>query len=278
MTQKEIIDIIKKYKFKPIKHTDFLKEACKQEIMYAIENTIKYDNECNFKFRKGIIPEIVMDQTDSVTAIINNQTDKLCVLNFANYVYPGGGFIRGAMAQEEDLCRHSFLYNVLSFFEKTYYHDNHSNRNNELYTNKALYSKDIYFFNEDSETFSKCDVLTCAAPNWTSADYTRRVLFEDNIKCLEDRIAFMFKVAEQQNVETFIIGAWGCGVFGQNPDIVANIMKKELMSQNYGFKKVIIAIPGPSENYDAFSKKFIVKECKKKYVYHILAKILRLKC
>src|SRR5215831_3484861 len=34
-------------------------------------------------------------------------------LNFANGVHPGGGFLRGARAQEEVLCRSSALYQTL---------------------------------------------------------------------------------------------------------------------------------------------------------------------
>lgn len=40
--------------------------------------------------------------------------EKPLVMNFANAVHPGGGFLKGARAQEEALCRYSTLYKSIS--------------------------------------------------------------------------------------------------------------------------------------------------------------------
>jgi uncharacterized protein (TIGR02452 family) len=46
-----------------------------------------------------------------------------------------------------------------------------------------------------------------------------------------------------------ILGAFGCGVFKQNPTEVANIFKE--LINNYEFKGVLFAIPGGA-NLQAF--------------------------
>jgi len=144
----------------------------------------------------------------------------MAALNFASYTNPGGMFIKGSRAQEECLCHASFLYNVLQPFQKEYYDKNYLNKNKGLYLNRALYSPDIYFFNED-EVYP-CDIITCAAPNWSAAHWTN-VTREENYQVLQSRIKFVLDIALDQHAETLVLGAYGCGVFRQNPRDVATI-------------------------------------------------------
>lgn len=63
--------------------------------------------------------------------------------------------------------------------------------------------------------------------------------------------------AATNKIETLILGAFGCGIFVQNPTKVAEMMKNSLR-QKYPFKKVIFAIPKSkhNKNYEAFKKVF----------------------
>lgn len=63
---------------------------------------------------------------------------------------------------------------------------------------------------------------------------------EDNLKVLKDRIEFLLNIVSEFNTDTLILGAWGCGVFGQNPAEVAKLFKETL--NTHKFKKVIFAI------------------------------------
>ena len=71
---------------------------------------------------------------------------------------------------------------------------------------------------------------------------------ESNATALKQRIRFVLDVAEYNNVDTLILGAFGCGVFSQYPRDVATIFNEELKTHN--FNKICFAIPiGHNDNY-----------------------------
>jgi uncharacterized protein (TIGR02452 family) len=86
-------------------------------------------------------------------------------LNFANGIHPGGGFLGGARAQEEVLCRSSALYETL--VDDPMYKE-HRKRPQPDSTDWAIYSPDVPFFRADDGTalqnFWLLSVITCAAP------------------------------------------------------------------------------------------------------------------
>lgn len=232
-------------------HYEQMKRNYKQEIENSINNSCIYDDKYNFKNSlKNDSMNIIIDDIDSVNAIIKYSKYKIAILNFASYKHPGGMFLQGSKAQEECLCHKSTLYNVLKEF-KDYYSWNELNKNKALYKNRAIYSKDILFINNNN--IYKCDVITCAAPNKMVAQKYCKVSNEENSKILNERIKFVLDIANEQNVSTLILGAFGCGVFGQNPYEVASIFKNLLI--NYSFNKIIFAIPG-GNNYIAFKEIF----------------------
>ena len=122
--------------------------------------------------------------------------------------------------------------------------------------NRALYSKDIVFVRNDKTRM--CDVITCAAPNLTAAKEYCNVSDALNTKELTSRCDFVLNILSEQQAETIILGAYGCGVFGQDPEEVANIFKNLLATKYNGvFRKVVFAIPnGSNGNLIAFKKVF----------------------
>lgn len=76
------------------------------------------------------------EDIETFDAALKYGEGKTCVLNFASFKNPGGGFLKGTVAQEEYLCQNSTLYNVLSRFTSYY-------EKNRLSTNDALYSPGI---------------------------------------------------------------------------------------------------------------------------------------
>ena len=208
-------------------------------------------------------PEFVFKNVDSVTAVLNFCEGKTAVLNFASYKNPGGGFMNGMMAQEEALCHESFLYNVLvrmsSFYE---YNREHMNRG--LYENRAIYSPNVIFERyifpgidgPEVTNFrpTPCDVITCASPNNIMGARYHKFPPEENSRVLRKRIKFIKDIAEDQSVETLILGAFGCGVFMQDPEEVAQVFKETF--ETSAVKKIIMAVPGHNHNTEIFRSRF----------------------
>ena len=190
------------------KHKEDMDKNYGYEISKCVSQSEIFSNEVNNPLKTENKQTITLSDEDSVSAIFNHQQGKVCVLNFASFKYPGGGFINGSKAQEECLCHESFLYNVLSEFDKTFYEENRKSKSNSLYTNRAFYSPNIRFFKDDRSCLA--DVLTCAAPNCSLSNIYK----SDNSIALNKRVEFVLNIASNKNVDTLILGAWGCGVFG----------------------------------------------------------------
>lgn len=233
------------------------------EIVKSINFTQYYGEDITFiheGYRQAEEIPVIVKGIDSVSAVFEEtreRRNKVCLLNFASYTSPGGMFIEGSNAQEECICRESTLYPVLNSFRDTYYKDNAKAKNKGLYLDRALYSPGIVF--EKMFATCVCDVLTCAAPNYTPGRRYGTVTPEENLFALEGRCKFVLDIMQANHVDVPILGAFGCGVFSQDPIAVANIFKKLLEYRMYDFKKVVFAIiPGP--NLNVFMNIFPTKE------------------
>ena len=98
--------------------------------------------------------------------------------------------------------------------------------------------------------------------NFSAAGKYARVEVDENNAELLRRIKFVLDVAEENKVQTLILGAFGCGVFGQDAAVVAKYFKKCLDTYNYHFKTVYFSILniGRSDNYAKFKSIFGLKE------------------
>ena len=252
-------------KEKAKEHYEKMKKLYANQIQHSIKNTIAIDeNNIAVSFSGGDIPNVDIMCTGTTDAIFAYRRmygidTKIAALNFASYKNPGGKFLEGSSAQEESLCHDSILYNVLENFEDTFYARNRRDLNRGLYRNVALYSKDILFDRNDEEyPQTTADIITCAAPNRNFPNGVIRFSRDDNSQVLTSRTKFIFDIAEAFDVHTLILGAWGCGVFKQDPVEVAECFKELIEKGTQSIKNVVFAIPG-GENLDAFMKVFVVK-------------------
>ena len=249
-------------------HTVEMENKYKDEIKKSIKGVKEYNEET---IQDNIISSeyktsVHIIDADSVTAIFSSQftkqenpdiDNKIAVLNFASYKNPGGRFIEGSRAQEEALCHESTLYNVLREFEESYYKPNRDRLNNALYHSNLLYVPRVVFERGSIYTFS--DVITCAAPNKGVAMRYGRVSESEYVATLKERIDMVLYSAYDNHVDSLILGAFGCGVFKNDPNDVALVFKEFIESKYNGvFKQIIFPIPQDNKgmNLDTFRKVF----------------------
>ena len=159
-------------------------------------------------------------------------------LNFANGVQPGGGFLYGATAQEEVLCRSSALYQTL-VVDPMY--EAHSRRPLPDSTDWAIYSPDVPVFRMDDGTALDrpwlLSFITCAAP------YAPTIGQPDSGDLLRSRIHRVLAIARAYGYAALVLGAWGCGAFANDPHRTAVDFRQALDNDYDGaFSDIVFAI------------------------------------
>ena len=185
---------------------------------------------------------------------------RVAVLNFANAYSPGGGVTRGAMAQEECLCRSSNLYSALTlpYLIRNYYKHNEKTTG-ELGTDAVIYSPGVTVFKSDdalpvplAKPF-QADVLTCAAP-YVNPNRKKPIPLEKLEDTFNHRIRNILEVAAANGADNLVLGAFGCGAFNNPSDLVAGCFRYYLVDKGYRdyFKRVFFAIKGGGQNHEVF--------------------------
>jgi uncharacterized protein (TIGR02452 family) len=200
---------------------------------------------------------------------------KIAVLNFASATNPGGGVKTGSSAQEESLCRCSTLYPTLTqyWLWHCYYQKNRDAHDN-LHTDACIYSPGVVICKTDEawpermeeKDWVTVDVISCAAPNLRrrpsnayNSDYgapatmTSADLYKLHLK----RAKHILHIAAANKVDALILGAFGCGAFANDPQVVARAYRDALKDYKRYFQYIEFAVycrADETENYDAFQR------------------------
>ncbi len=182
-------------------------------------------------------------------------------LNFASAKNPGGGFLGEAKAQEEDLARCSALYPCL-LTQRDYYDANRADRS-PLYTDHLIYSPDVPFIRDESLAFLEqpfpVSILTAPAPN-AGVALSRDPGVKERLRAvLQVRALNVLRVAAHHGHRTLVLGAWGCGVFRNDPVEVAEAFALALAAFPGAFTQVVFAVyerGGEGPNLRAFQARF----------------------
>ncbi|MFE4955857.1 TIGR02452 family protein [Streptomyces sp. NPDC056653] len=152
---------------------------------------------------------------------------RIAVLNYASARNPGGGYLNGAQAQEEALCRGSALYATLLRAPDYYAH--HRAERSAFYTDRVIHSPGVPVFRDDRgrllDTPYTVGFLTSPAPN---AGVIRSRTPEDAHRipaALASRAERVLEVAAVRGYRRLVLGAWGCGVFMNDPAQVAGAFR-----------------------------------------------------
>jgi uncharacterized protein (TIGR02452 family) len=209
---------------------------------------------------------VVTDETTQVAAyrlVKGEGCGDLVLLNFASARNPGGGFINGAKAQEEDLARCSGLYRCL--LQQPEYYDVNRAEESLLYTDHLIYAPKVPWFRTRSrnllDEYFLASVITAPAPN-AGQLYRRDPNAGAAIeRVLRQRAGYVLAIAADQGHRSLLLGAWGCGVFQNDPAMVADAFGQWLESPRFQgcFDRVTFAIYDSSKSQEtlkAFQARF----------------------
>ncbi|MCL1809637.1 MAG: TIGR02452 family protein [Clostridiales bacterium] len=196
---------------------------------------------------RGLLAPITVVNQSTVQAVMDMSWggERLAALNFASAKNPGGGFLSGAMAQEEALAASSGLYKT-QLLHMAYYNANRA-CGTMMYTNHAIYSPSVVFFRDGNfelvSTIATASVLTLPAVNLGQV-----VLKGEDVEtaksAMKNRMRLCLAIFASQKENHLILGAYGCGVFRNDPKDVSHWWKELLIDEGYGrfFSKVVFAI------------------------------------
>ena len=187
---------------------------------------------------------------DAILKLAGENQCRCAVLNFASAKNPGGGFINGAMAQEESLAASSGLYRTLTVHEE-YYRNNRACQS-MMYTDHAIYSPEVVFFRDGGfrllEKPFTSSVLTLPAVNMgqvllkgEDCDTAERVM--------RRRMKLALAVFAERGAKNLVLGAYGCGVFRNDPVKIAAWWEELLSGEFKGvFEQIVFAVLDRSKN------------------------------
>ncbi|MBE5850290.1 MAG: TIGR02452 family protein [Lachnospiraceae bacterium] len=258
------------------KTNDRLKEAVRrattsQKLILQVDeideqNKNRYEKQSN----------VVVSKKRTLEAAQGYKGTKIAVHNFASSSNPGGGVVRGSSAQEECICRCTGLYfslNTPNMWDGFY--NPHRAEHNPIHTDDIIYTSGVTVFKTDSANptlmpepdWYDVDVITCAAPNLKKQPSNRynpgdggfqvKIKEKELLEVHEKRLRRILEVAISESVETIILGAFGCGAFENNPEIVARAASNVIRDYLYAFKNIEFAVycsPRDERNFKVFER------------------------
>jgi uncharacterized protein (TIGR02452 family) len=161
---------------------------------------------------------------------------KVAILNMASPLSPGGGFLNGATSQEETLCMRTTL---LPSLKDDYY------RLPEL---GVVFTPDVLVFRNEGcdELLAKSDrwfvdCITAAMlrnPDLDQDDMGQSVYANDHDRQLVlQKMRLVLRVCEAKGIKKIVLGAWGCGAYGNPVNEIASARKKVLLPKRNDQRK-----------------------------------------
>jgi len=218
--------------------SDLIQNATQQKYSISPEMNLP-------KSKQGVCFDVTTVQVRNETTLMTARDmvkdgKRPLVLNFANGTEVGGGFLRGARAQEETLCYASTLYSTLVGDPFYRYNLEHAPT---VSTDYAILSQAVVFKDDKYTLIERpwiMDVLTAAAPiaNTQWGGVSQSV----SATLMDQRIARVLDIAIAYGYTDLVLGAWGCGAFGNDPVVISRLFEKQLKQRQQYFETVYFTI------------------------------------
>jgi uncharacterized protein (TIGR02452 family) len=180
-----------------------------------------------------------------IARVLSENSGPVAALNFASARNPGGGFLGGSQAQEESLARSSALYS--SLLQAPDYYERHRRMKSCLYTDAMVLSPECPIIrDDDGELFEQpltATFITSPAPNAGAIAKNDPEEFDQIPETFRQRSEYVLALAANHGAPTLVLGAWGCGVFRNDPELVAGTFASHLRGLWAGrFRRVVFSV------------------------------------
>lgn len=202
--------------------------------------------------------EVVNETTlAGISRVLSEGEAPVAALNFASAKNPGGGFLNGSQAQEESLARSSALYASLLRIPEFY--ARHRASPSLLYSDAMILSPACPVFRDDDGTLLESphavSFITSAAPNAGAAADNRPEELPLIPEVFRRRSEYVLALAAFHGYKLLVLGAWGCGVFRNDPTVVAAAFAGHLRHGAWSglFERVVFSVLDTSPSLETLA-------------------------
>lgn len=215
----------------------------------------KYTN--SFETRYEVRNETTLD---AARRLAGDGEENVMILNFASAKNPGGGFLGGALAQEECVARATGMYPCL--LKANEYYAYHRKLGTCLYSDHMIYSPLVPILKaEDGELLDEvvcAAIITSPAVNAGAVRKNEEKNADNIVPVMRKRIEKLLALSLHHQHTTLVLGAWGCGVFRNDPGIISELFR-DALTGNFAnqFKRIVFAVKTSDENIiEPFRQRF----------------------
>lgn len=232
---------------KRVSITKEMNDSILYSLLYKpVELGLLLNQEPDYPMQTTVIEVSGETTLEASKRLIGEGYSNVCCLNFASAKKPGGGFLTGSRAQEESIARSSGLYPTIAQMKEMYEYN--KGRKTGMYSDYMVFSPNVPVFRHDKgyllEQPYLVSVITSPAVNAGIIREREKEKVKEIDEVMLTRIKKILSVAKVQKQEAIVLGAFGCGVFENNPVMIANLFKEALKDSQFNnqFKKVVFAI------------------------------------
>lgn len=195
-------------------------------------------------------PKIYVEEIDTLQKA--KELGPGCViLNMASSFKPGGGVLKGATAQEEDICRRSNLYPSLLQYKDRY----------PIPKFGGIYTKGIQVFRSVGKYNLLHEPFFCSCISFPGIklDDPGNIGNEEKFMItLRGKIRGILRIAVLKKHGKLVLGALGCGAYKNPPDLVAKAFKEVIEEKEFEkrFEEICFAILPDKRGGDKNKKEF----------------------
>jgi uncharacterized protein (TIGR02452 family) len=186
---------------------------------------------------------------------------RVACLVFASAKNPGGGFLNGAQAQEESIARVSALFPCQTSPSAREFYEFHRRQHDLRYSDRVIYSPGVPVFRDDDGALLEqphlVAFLTAAAPNLGAIISNQPATAPSVPGVLARRARRVLEITAAHGHRELVLGAWGCGVFRNDPQMVATAFADQIALARGWFDRVVFAVldrQRGTPTYSAFAR------------------------